>query len=301
MIRLVRASGDYISQYHEETRAAYARASEVSFEYRQDEYHRHWATSIEETFDFHQRAFANPTLDNVPVRWSHANPYSSFEVWGYRVETPGNEPGITYLEDVTQGGLRITTRQWAPDGPPLRDRQLTLATAPLYEASHSYTVMDYNLSTRESRKWQVTSSSEGRINLSVDGAGHQISFVGPGTGSQPPVLLPLTWKDELRLLPEKDHALPLRIYNPRGDAMTQVKLVLSSEYPTVHSRESSWEIPRIEPGSCVDVSEHFPVRFTAGAGYFASARLRLDMTYDDWHEASKEFDLQVIPELIPEP
>ena len=47
MVRLVRASGDYISQYHEETREAYARAHDVSFEYRRDEYHRHWATSIE--------------------------------------------------------------------------------------------------------------------------------------------------------------------------------------------------------------------------------------------------------------
>ena len=41
-VRLIRASGDYISQYHEETREAYARADEVAFEYRRDEYHRHW-------------------------------------------------------------------------------------------------------------------------------------------------------------------------------------------------------------------------------------------------------------------
>ena len=66
MVRLVRASGDFISQYHEETRNAYARADDVDFEYRRDEYHRHWATSIGETFDFHMRAFANSSLDNVP-------------------------------------------------------------------------------------------------------------------------------------------------------------------------------------------------------------------------------------------
>ena len=70
MVRLVRASGDYISQYHEETRDAYARARAVDFEYRQDEYHRHWATSIAETFSFHLRAFENPKLNNVPDSWS---------------------------------------------------------------------------------------------------------------------------------------------------------------------------------------------------------------------------------------
>ena len=81
MVRLVRASGDYISQYHEETREAYAR-SDVDFEFRQDEYHRHWATSIGETFDFHMRAFDNPTLDNVPERGRMPNAYRKFAVVG---------------------------------------------------------------------------------------------------------------------------------------------------------------------------------------------------------------------------
>jgi predicted alpha/beta superfamily hydrolase len=301
MIRLVRASGDYISQYHEETRAAYARASEVSFEYRQDEYHKHWATSIEETFSFHQRAFSNSALDNVPVAWSHSNPYSRFDVWGYRVEALAKEPGITYLKDVTQNGFRITSRQWAPDGPPVKGQQFNLTTAPLYAVGQSYTLIDHNLANGESQRKKVTPDREGRISLTVDGSGHQISFVGPGTGGQPPVLLPLTSKDELRLLPQSDQLLPLRIYNPRGEAMTRVKLVLSSDYPTVQVKSSSFEIDRIEPGSVVDVSNHFQVRFTAGGGYFTPARLRLSMTYDDWHEAAQELDLQVIPELIPAP
>ena len=63
-VRLVRASGDYISQYTEETRAAFAATPSVDFEFRQDEYDRHWATSIAETFEFHMRAFADPALDN---------------------------------------------------------------------------------------------------------------------------------------------------------------------------------------------------------------------------------------------
>ncbi len=66
MVRLIRASGDYISQYHEETRMAYARNQGVDFEFRQDEYHRHWATSIGETFAFHARAFETPALSNTP-------------------------------------------------------------------------------------------------------------------------------------------------------------------------------------------------------------------------------------------
>ncbi len=81
-IRLVRASGDYISQYTEETHSAFAAAPKVDFEFRQDEYHRHWATSIGETFEFHTRAFANPSLDAVPQQWNYASAYDSFRCMG---------------------------------------------------------------------------------------------------------------------------------------------------------------------------------------------------------------------------
>jgi hypothetical protein len=69
----------------------------------------------------------------------------------------------------------------------------------------------------------------------------------------------------------------------------------------VQVKSSSFEIARIEPGSVVDVSNHFQVRLTAGGGYFTPARLRLSMTYDDWHEVAQELGLQVVPEIIPAP
>jgi len=102
MVRLIRASGDYISQYHEETRLAYARNEAVDFEFRQDEYHRHWATSIGETFAFHQRAFANPALDTRPGRFHHANAHERFAVWGWGFEARGGGAGYTVVSDVSE-------------------------------------------------------------------------------------------------------------------------------------------------------------------------------------------------------
>jgi len=300
MVRLVRASGDYISQYHEETRAAYARADKVDFEYRQDEYHRHWATSIEETFSFHQSAFAKPALDNVPVSFDHANPYSRFEVWGYRVEVTGERAALTYLQSVTQGGFRIATRAWAPDGPAAADLKLRVTTAPRYSAGQSYTVLDHRLADGTTSRSQAVADAEGRLVLTVDGAGHQVSFVGPGTGGLPPVLLPLTTKDTLRLAPGRELALPIRIYNPRGEPMKDVRLELSSAAPTVELLSASTQIPVIESGAVLDVSEHFRVRLTSGGGYFLPARLQLKMTYDGWHETSEPFDVLIIPEVLPE-
>jgi poly(3-hydroxybutyrate) depolymerase len=298
MVRLIRASGDFISQYHEETRDAYARADEVAFEYRRDEYHRHWATSIAETFDFHMRAFANSTLDNVAETWSHSNAYADFEVWNYRVQAEGGEPGFTCLEDVNQSGLRVTTRRWAPDGTPFRERRVTITTAPLYRPSSPYQLLDHDLSTGVTSKKEIRSDQEGRLTLVTDGAGHQLSFVGPGMGGQPPVVLPLTTKDKLRLAPEQALSLPIRIYNPRGVAMETVSVTLTSEYPTASILSGKASISRIEPGAAVDVSDRMRVRFTAGAGYFAPTRLRITLGYDGWHSVSKNIDVLVIPEIV---
>ena len=301
MIRLIRASGDYISQYHEETHDAYAPAHDVDFEYRRDEYHRHWATSIGETFDFHMRAFLNATLDNVPVTWSHDDAYRRFEVWGYKVEAAGGRAGFTCLHDVVQTGLRVTTRQWAPDGPPVPDRRITITTAPLYSPGARYQWMDYNLATGATRREAISADAQGRITITVDGAGHEISFTGPGAGAQPPVLLPVTMKDKLRLEPARDLTLPVRIYNPRAEAMTGVRVALTSAYPTVAILSGTVEIPKIDSGAVYDAGRELRVRFTAGAGYFAPARLLLAMTYDGWHSVAETIDVLVTPEDVPAP
>jgi pimeloyl-ACP methyl ester carboxylesterase len=298
MVRVIRASGDYISQYPEETHDAYARADNVDFEFRQDEYHRHWATSIGETFEFHLRAFAQSNLDNVPETWDHDDAYSDFSVWGYHVKSMSDEPAITYLEDVSQAGLRVTTRKWAPDGPPLSTRRITISTAPLYEPGASYLLLDYNFSAGATTNQTLRAGPDGRLTISTDGAGHQFSLAGPGTAGQPPVVLPMTTHDVLRLPPNQDLALPVRIYNPRHVAMTGVKATLSSDYPTVLVLKSEITIPKIEPGASVDLSAALSVRFTAGGGYFARTRLKLDITYDGYPGSENNFDVLVIPENV---
>jgi hypothetical protein len=300
-IRLIRASGDYISQYHEELREVYARAHKVKFEYRRDEYHRHAATSIAETFDFHLSAFQDPTLNNVPVTFNYASPNSKFTVWGYEVEAAGSEKALVYLTDVRQGSLRITTRCWAPDGPPLEDRRLVVTTAPLYRAGATYTLIDFNLTREEESRREVVADPEGRIKFEIDGSGHQISFVGPGTGSQPPVLLPLSEKDRPYLPPNLDVKLPIRIYNPRGEPMREVAASLSSEYPTVEILRERYVIDKIDSGEFFDLCEVLKARFTSGGGFFAPTRLFLHLTYDGWHGVDLNVDVHVLPEVIPKP
>ncbi len=301
MVRLIRASGDYISQYHEETHAAYANAHNVDYEYRRDEYHRHWATSIAETFAFHARAFSNPNLDEMPDVWSHANAYREFFVWGYEVHVEGDGRSITYLTDVCKGGMRITTRRWAPDGPTVPDRRITIVTSPRYHESNQYTVTDYNFATHKMTRTMSQADDGGRITLRCDGSGHHISIAGPGVDAHSPVLLPVTTKDTLRVWPGKDLSLPLRVYNPSVAAMKNVKIVLSSDYPTVSFRDNSATVSVLEPGEVVDISASLSVRFTAGDGYFAPTRLRCSLSAEGLPTKTEPIDVLIIPEVIRHP
>ena len=115
------------------------------------------------------------------------------------------------------------------------------------------------------------------------------------------MLLPLTTKDKLRLPPQTSVTLPLRIYNPRGEAMTEVKIEASSEYPTVEFLSRTATIPKIDAGSVVDLSQQFTMRLTSGNGYFEPLRLQIKLTYDGWHEVQHDLDLLVIPEVLPKP
>ena len=301
MVRLIRASGDYISQYHEETLEAYARAGDVDFEYRRDEYHRHWATSIGETFEFHMRAFASGRLDQAPVVWHHADAFERFSVWGYDVASAGAGPALIYLDDVSAGGLRITTRRWAPGGPPAADRRISLTTAALYRPSESYVVVDNDFARGSTTRSAVRSGSDGKITYAIDGAGHQINIEGPGLPPAAPVLLPLTTGDVPRVAAAQDVAIPVRLYNPRAKPLSNVRVTLSSEYPTVAIREAELSIPRIEAGGIVDLSTQLTARFMEGEGYFEPTRLVLRVRYGAQEEMTKDLDLLVAPEVIPTP
>jgi pimeloyl-ACP methyl ester carboxylesterase len=301
MIRLIRASGDFISQYTEETRDAYAIVPTVDFEYRQDEYHRHWATSIAETFAFHMRAFANPALDTVPTDWNYDSAYRAFSVWGYRVEADVAGPAILSLEHVSQGGLRIRTRRWAPDGPPAVCSAITLTTAPLYRAGAEYQISDYDLTNGSSEPAKAQADRDGRLTLHVDCGGHELSFSGPGAGAQAPVLLPLTGKDALRLMPGKSLSLPIRIYNPRGTPLDNVRVSLTSEYPTVTIIQGDAELKSIASGSVADLSSNFQIRLTAADQDFAHARLKLKLVYDGYFEVNKSIDILIAPDHMPQP
>lgn len=304
-VRLVRASGDYISQYTEETRAAFASTPSVNFEFRQDEYDRHWATSIAETFDFHMRAFADAALDTTPTQWNYASAFDHFDAWGYHVQADIASPAMIYLSDVSKSEVQITTRQWTPDGPPAVCTQLNLTTAGLYQTGATYKVYDLNLKDDRVTTKNLVADPQGKLHLVTDCSGHDFGISGEGINAeQPAVLLPLTTHDHLRLMPGKPLTLPIRIWNPGAAPLKNLHVELSSDYPTVQIPRASADVPELKPGEVLDLSSKFLVQFTSGDGGFARTRLYLTATTKDKGEPADlhtYFDVLVAPSNLAPP
>ncbi|MGO8718691.1 MAG: alpha/beta hydrolase [Acidobacteriaceae bacterium] len=307
-IRLVRASGDFISQYTEQTRAAFAAAPSVDFEFRQDEYHRHWATSIAETFDFHMRAFADPALDTTPTHWNYASAFDNFDVWGYRVHADIAGPALIYLKHVSRGGLMVATRRWAPDGPPAVCKIVNVTTTALYQHDATYKVYDFSLKDDRSITHALVADQQGKLHIATDCSGHEFGISGPGVDAQQPaVLLPVTMKDFLRPMPGRPLSIPIRLWNPGAAPLKSLKVELSSDYPTVQILHGDAEVPELRPGQMLDLTSKFLVRFTAGDGDFARARLYLNasaMTANGQQDATathKYIDVLVAPSNLSAP
>jgi len=301
-VRLIRASGDYISQYTEETRAAFAATPSVDFEFRQDEYDRHWATSIAETFDFHMRAFADPALDNTPTRWDYASAFDHFDAWGYHVQADIAGPAMIYLHHVSQAGMLVTTRQWAPDGPSAVCTQLDVTTADLYQSGASYKIYDLSLKDDRATTENLVADPQGRLHLATDCSGHEFGISGARVNAgQPAVLLPLTTHDHLRLMPGSPLTLPIRIWNPGAATLKNLHVELSSDYPTVQILRGAADIPELKPGQMLDLTSKFLVQFTAGDGDLARTRLYLNASAAAAKDKPESADLHTYFDVLVAP
>jgi hypothetical protein len=197
--------------------------------------------------------------------------------------------------------MRITTRRWAPDGPPVAARRISILTPPLYKAGHPYLLLARPLTGGATVQRTSNADAAGRLRIDVDGSGHQVSIVGPGTGAQPPLLLPTTTKDVLRVRPGRETALPIRIWNPRGAPLGDIRVELSTEYPTVRLLAKSTAIESIAPGATADLSSRFQAVFTGGGNDFAPARISLKLTYDGWLSRTEDVDVLTVPDDLPTP
>jgi hypothetical protein len=109
----------------------------------------------------------------------------------------------------------------------------------------------------------------------------------------------VTAKDVLRPWPGEEQILPLRIYNPRPEAASNISCKASSEYPTVKLAGAAATIAEIAPFT---ISEDCGLRanFVAGDGDYAHARIVMSVR-EGRREQQHDVDVEIAPAVRPAP
>lgn len=299
-IRLIRASGDYISQYHMELNDVYSRTPEIDYSFRQEEYHRHWVNGLAETLDFHMQAFSDNLLADIPVSFDHDNAWPHFSVWGYQVQVNGKKPAYVCLRGVQHGYMRVFTRAWAPDGPPVEGKAILITTPEAYGNGKLYRVMDYSHRDGSVKYYDLRSSERGSLAFTLDGSGHDIAVLN-GQEARAPMLLPFGLDEEPVVFPDQVTHLPLRFLNTCDMTVRDLRFSLSSEYPTVSLEGGEVVVDSMAPGEVIDLSGRFSQRFVSGSGDLAHCRLNLHVTWKGWYGQDYRIDVRVLPTPLTEP
>jgi len=208
--------------------------------------HEYTPAEFTDAFKFIIESFHNPPAD--PLRWNHADLYSDFEVWGYKINSTLHEPGYIDLKGVTKGGMRIRTMKWQPDGPLIPGVQVNVTTAPVYKPNALYTLFDFNETDSTKKTTVLTSNSEGRISFSVN---HQIHQVGIYEKNGPPEVVFIEHRVNgkgIFLDHKKECKLDLRILNRGGSAGKKIKIELSSSTEGVTIANPTILLDNIRPG-----------------------------------------------------
>lgn len=174
--------------------------------------------------------------------WSHYDVYADFELWDYKVESNKNQPGLLFLSDVTKAGFGLYSYKWLPLGPSLDSIQATVTTAALYEPNTMYSISDYNRRNDELHTKSLKSDPEGRLQLALDGEGHEIGIYQKTHGPKPIFVGYTIGDDEKMLWVGKDNLLNIKMANlgtPFGEGDT-VKIELGTRDSRVSVNPASF-------------------------------------------------------------
>ncbi len=174
--RLITGTRDFLRWYHRRMNAVWDFARP---DYEREEFDsEHGTPGMARTLAFHERSFANPLPR--PVLWHHWDVYPSFEVWGWTVSSNRRMPGLTALENVSRSGFRSVVREWAPDGPVLREVNVDIATDAQYTPAGEYQIADANLDTGARVVRRQWADAAGRLRFRLSGARHEVGIAEAG-------------------------------------------------------------------------------------------------------------------------
>ena len=232
----------------------------------------HTVVNVEGQFDFHLKHFRQPP--SKPLMWYHIDVYPNFELWGYRFESNRDVSGFTIIDEACEAGLKITTRQWLPDGPNIPDSVIHVTTDARYLANTSYQITRLNLADLRVQTENVTSDENGKIHFSVNSSGSDIGIHRPDASGFVSVAdyrldtdFPRAWQ-EIRLTPI--------LFNKGGVAVDSIHVELMSQDEAIEVLDNTATIERIEPG---EVHQQTSFRIRCRSTHLDRGRLKVMLKY----------------------
>jgi enterochelin esterase-like enzyme len=259
------------------------------------------SSEFKDAFKFVISSFKNPLP--VPGRWSHADFYPNFDVWGYEVRSNLAESGFIEMKGVTHGGMEITTKKWQPDGRLIPGVKIDVKTPALYSPETVYTLLDYNETQGVKTISEVKSDTEGKISFSVNYESHQIGISKKGSSAEI-VFNDYNVNDKSIFLDHtKECNLKLRLLNRGGDNTKKLRVTLATSTKEVVISNPTIEIDDIPAGELAWLIPGFKVTAnnqpTSNGSPFR-VRFNLIITDEENQVWSDEFDAPVfydVPEF----
>lgn len=258
-------------------------------------------TEFKDAFNFVVSSFKNPLP--IPLRWTHADLYPNFDVWGYKVRSNLAESGYIELKGVTKGGMGIITKKWQPEGRLIPGVKIDVTTPAILSPETIYNLLDYNVTTDVKTITKVNSDAEGKISFSVNYENHQIGISKKGSPAEM-VCTAFKVNDTGLFLDQKEVCnLRLRLLNRGGSVGKGLKVTLSTNTEGVTIANPTIAVKDISEGDVVWLESVFKItahnKPTADGSPF---RIRFNLTITDknnqvWED---EFDAPVfydVPEF----
>ncbi len=253
-IRITIANGDRYRQYYSEQKAKWELTDLTHFEYHTVNYPDHRAVGIPAQFDFHMSEFSKQ--HSVPQNWHHADPFTNFSIWNYKIDAKRDKGAFTILENVSPEGMLISSRTFLPDGPILKNDFITVKTGPVYSPSKEYILTDFNRSTRKIKTTKLTSDNNGRLEFSINGGGHAIGIKTRYQGAKL-FIMPLSGSEERYCEEGQKYGLDFIIVNVGTESSGPVRIKATTPKPLITFENDFITMASLKPGEFIEMKDLF--------------------------------------------
>ncbi len=303
-LRISSPDGDRYKQYTWELKAKWDMMDLDKLEMHIPHYPNHYAADMDQQFDFHMREFNE--LHPTPEVWHHADPWPEFDVWNYSISVSRDVPAISFMELVTKRGMIFYSRPFIPDGPINQIEKVKIITDSVYYPTSTYTLVDYNLSTKEFVKTDIFSDEAGKINIELNGGGHALGINKKGDEAKL-FLIETNNRDNFYALEGVDSNLSLKLVNVGASASGPVQIKISSPKDFIALSTPFLEIQNIDPGQAVDCNVGFIVtKYSLSApdgddnpldGDEFISKIELELQYGNKQKEIQSFKIFPVPRV----